>query len=128
MGAVDSFQLFEEVGGDREQVAAGKFEDFLFVAERGAHDLGLVAEFFVVIVDFGDRFDAGIFGGRVGGDAFVFLVPVEDAADERGDEGGFGFGAGDGLGKAEHQGHVAVDPLFFELLGGEQPLPRWRRA
>ena len=59
---------------------------------------------------------------------FIFFVPIEDAPHKRGDQGGFGLGAADGLGHAEEQGHVAMDPFFFELLGGCASLPRWRRA
>ena len=35
----------------------------------------------------------------------------------------FGFGGGDGLMHAEEEGHVAVDALFLEDLGGADTLP-----
>src|ERR1700733_1331546 len=53
----------------------------------------------------------------------ILLVPVENAAYERGDQGGFGFGGGDGLVDAEEEGHVAVNALFFEDLGRLDALP-----
>ena len=46
-----------------------------------------------------------------------------DAADERGDQGDAGLGAGDRLGEAEEQRHVAVDALVLEPLGRANALP-----
>lgn len=117
------FELFKEAGSDGEKVAAGKFGDFVFVAEGGAHNLGGVSKFFIVVVDLGDGDNAGVVMGGVRGYSFAFLVPVEDAADERGDEGGFGFCAGNGLGEAEKEGHIAMDPFFLKFLGGDDPFP-----
>ncbi len=67
--------------------------------------------------------DAGVVGTVVVAAGLVLLVPVEDAADEGRDEGSLGFGGGDGLVDAEEEGHVAVDALFFEDLGGLDALP-----
>ena len=53
----------------------------------------------------------------------VLLEPVPDAADEGRDEGNLCFGGGDGLVEAEEEGHVAVDALFFEDLGGLDAFP-----
>jgi hypothetical protein len=86
------FKLGKQLRGDGEQVAAGQLLDLADVAEAGAHDQGLVAEFLVVVVDLGDGLDAGIVGALVIL-AGVFLVPVEDAADEGRDEGNAGIGA-----------------------------------
>ena len=61
--------------------------------------------------------------GRIGLFAFAFFIPVEDAADKRGDQGRSDFGAADGLGEAEQQGHVAVDPFFFEDFRSFDPFP-----
>ena len=77
----------------------------------------------IVIVDSADRLDARVFSGCV-----VFLggsfVPIQDTADEGGDEEGAGFGAGDGLDFAEEEGEVAVDGVFgLQLLGGEDAFP-----
>ena len=115
-------ELFEEFGSDGEQIAAGELEDFATVAEARSHDLGLVAELFVVVVDLRDGDDAGVFLGRVLF-AGAFLVPVEDAADEGGDEGRFGFSAGNRLREAEEKSHVAMDLLSFEGFGGANPFP-----
>jgi len=102
-GFVGGLEFAEEAWGDGEEVAAGEFGDLAFVAEAGAHDLGGVAEVLVVVVDLGDGLDAGIFGGGVVL-AGAFFVPVEDAADEGGDEFDAAFGAGDGLGEGEEEG------------------------
>lgn len=52
------------------------------------------------------------------------LEPVEDTADEGGDEVGVGLGGTDGLGQGEHEGQVAVDAVVtLEDLGGLDTLP-----
>ena len=121
-GAFGGFELVEQLGRDGEQVAAGELGDLADVAEARAHDDGLVAEFLVVVVDGGDGLNAGVVGAVVVL-AGVLLVPVENASDEGRDEGGLGFGGGDGLVEAEEEGHVAVDALFLEDLGGLDALP-----
>src|ERR1039457_979237 len=76
----------------------------------------------VVGVDGVGGLDAGLV--RVGVIlAGVFLVPVEDAADEGRNEGDFCLSAGDGLVESEEKGHVAVDALFFEDFGCLDALP-----
>ena len=50
-------------------------------------------------------------------------MPVEDTADERGDELDLRFGAGDGLGEGEKEGEVAMDALFFKDFGGLDAFP-----
>ena len=120
--AFGGFELAEELGRDGEEVAAGELDDLAGVAEAGAHDDGLVAEVLVVVVNRGDGLDAGVVGAGVVL-AGVLLVPVEDAADEGGDEGDLGFGAGDGLVETEEEGHVAVDAFLLEDLGGLDAFP-----
>lgn len=81
---------------DGEVVAASELSNLTGAAERGAHDNGLVAKLLVVLVDALD-----------GGDARVLLLgvlllvvglePVENAADEGGDEVGAGLGGANGL-------------------------------
>jgi hypothetical protein len=121
VGAV--VELLKEVGGDGEVVAASELGDLTDVAEGGAHDNGLVAELLVVVEDLNDGLDTGVVGGVVlllG----VGLVPVEDTADEGRDEVGTGLGGGDGLGKGEHEGQVAVDAVLGgKLVGGLDTLP-----
>ena len=66
--------LLQQVGADRQQVAAGQLDDLVHLAEAGAHDLGLVAELLEVVVNPRDRRDARVL---VGGDvrhAAVLLV------------------------------------------------------
>lgn len=96
--------LVPETGGgggfktyrDGEVVASSELSNLTGAAERGAHDNGLVAKLLVVLVDALD-----------GGDARVLLLgvlllvvglePVEDAADEGGDEVGAGLGGANSL-------------------------------
>ena len=117
------FELAQQLRRDGEQVAAGELGDFADVAEAGAHDDGLVAEFLEVVVDARDRLHAGIVGALeiLAG---VLLVPVEDAADEGRDERDAGVGGGDGLMEAEEQRQVAVDAFLLQDLGGADAFPR----
>lgn len=78
----------------------------------------------VVLVDLGDRLHTGVLGAGVVAVRLVLLVPVEDAADERRDEGHLGLGARDGLLEAEQEGEVAVDALLLEGARGLDALPR----
>jgi hypothetical protein len=55
--------------------------------------------------------------------AGVFLVPVEDAADEGRNEGDAGLGRRDGLVQAEEQRQVAVDAFLLQDFGGADALP-----
>ena len=121
-GVGGGLEFAEETGGDGEQVAASEFGDLPFVAEAGAHDLGGVAEVLVVVVDLGDRLDAGVFGSGVVFAGALF-VPVEDAADEGGDQFDAAFSAGDGLGEGEEEGQVAVDAFFLEDFSGFDAFP-----
>lgn len=109
--------------GDGEVVAASELSDLTSVAERGTHDDGLVAVLLVVVEDGLDGGDTGVFLLGVvllGGG----LEPVEDAADEGGDEVGTGLGGADGLDGREHEGQVAVNAVVaLEDLGGLDALP-----
>ena len=90
------FQFAEQLRTDRKQIATGEFEDFAATAETGPHDFGRVSELLVIAVNLLHGQYAGVFRGSE-----VFpgpgFGPVEDAANERGDQGGLGFSAGDGL-------------------------------
>src|SRR5436190_3576515 len=120
--ALGLFHLLQEVGADREQVAAGEADDLVHLAKTGPHDLGLVTELLEVVVNPGDRRNARVFlGGDVA--APLLLVPVVDPADERRDQRHASLGAGHGLGKAEQKGQVAVNALALELLGGANTFP-----
>ena len=67
--------------------------------------------------------DARVVGRRDALEPLLLQVPVVDPADEGGDQGDAGLGAGDRLGEAEEQRQVAVDALFLEPLGGPDSLP-----
>lgn len=115
-------ELLEELGGNGEEVTAGKSLDLASVTERGTHDDGLVSVLLVVGVDAADGLDSWVGLGGVLLSS-VLLVPVEDTADEGGDEGDLGLGGSNSLGKAEEEGEVAVDTLLLEDLGGLDTLP-----
>lgn len=52
------------------------------------------------------------------------LEPVEDTADEGGDQESASLGGGDGLDQREHEGKVGVDAVVaLEDLGGLDTLP-----
>jgi hypothetical protein len=108
---------------DGQVVAASQLSDLASVAERGTHDDGLVAVLLVVVED---ALDAGntrvvLLGVLLLGGG---LVPVEDTADERGDEEGTGLSGSDGLDEGEHEGQVAVDAVVaLQNLGGLDTLP-----
>lgn len=109
--------------GDGQVVAASKLGDLASVAEGGTHDDGLVAKLLVVVEDALDRGHTGVglLGVLLLGGS---LVPVQDTADERGDEEGVGLGCGNSLGKREHESKVAVDLVVaLEDLGGLDTLP-----
>lgn len=109
---------------DGQVVATGQLGDLADVPERGAHDDGLVAELLVVVEDALHALDAGVLVRRV----LLLrrrLVPVEDTADEGGDEVRVGLGGGGGLDQREHEREVAVDAvLLLENLGCLDALPR----
>ncbi len=63
-----------------------------------------------------------VFGGRII-PACVFLVPVENPADERRNERDARFRACDGLMQAEEQRQIAVNALFFEHFAGANAFP-----
>jgi hypothetical protein len=77
----------------------------------------------VVVVDGLDGLDAGVLLGGVV--ALVSgLVPVEDAADEGGDQERAGLGGGDGLDQGEEEGQVAVDAVLgLQDVRGLDTLP-----
>jgi hypothetical protein len=77
----------------------------------------------VVVEDGLDGLDTGVLLGGVvalvGG-----LVPVENTADEGGDQEGTGLGGGDGLDEREEQGQVAVDAVLgLQDVSGLDTLP-----
>lgn len=104
-------EVLEQVGADGEVIAAGELGDLSDVAEGGAHDDRLVAVFLVVVEDLLDTVHAGVL---VRGEVLLqrCFVPVQNAADEGGDQVGAGFGAGDGLHEREHERQVAVDAVL----------------
>lgn len=108
---------------DGQVVAASKLGDLAGVAERGTHDDGLVAELLVVVEDALDGGDTGVLllGVLLLGGG---LEPVEDTANEGGDEVGVGLSGSNSLDEGEHEGQVAVDAVVtLQDLGGLDTLP-----
>src|SRR5215469_1273995 len=117
------FQLFEQLGTDREQIRSSEVHDLIHIAKAGPHHLRLIAEFFVVIVNACDGSDARILIRRNLGTAMLFLIPIVDAANEGRNQRYFGFGARDRLGEAEQKRQIAVDAFFLENLSCPNTLP-----
>ena len=115
-------EILEKVGADREQVATGEFRDLTDVSEAGAHHLRLVAELFVVVVDFLDGLDTGILRTDVffAGGGFVVIV---NATNERRDEARVGLRAGDGLWEREEERQIAIDAFFLADRSGLGTFP-----
>ena len=106
-------------------ISPDKKPEISHITERSAHDDGLVTVLLVVVEDFFDRLHTGVLIALVRFSGLVLLVPVEDAADERRDEGDAGFCAGDGLGETEEESEVTVDVMLaLELTSGLDSLPR----
>lgn len=117
-------ELLQQAGGDGQVIATSKLSDLANVAERSAHNNGVVAELLVVVVDALDGGNTGVLllGVVLLG---VSLEPVEDTADEGRNEEGTGLGGGNGLHQAEHERQVAVDAVVaLQDLGGLDTLPR----
>ena len=115
-------EILEKVGADRQQVATSEFRDLADVSEAGAHHLRLVAELFVVVVDFLDGLDTGILRADVffAGGGFVVIV---NAANEGRDEACIGLRAGDGLWEREEEREVAIDAFFLADRSGLGAFP-----
>ena len=105
-------QLLQQLGRNGQQIAARKLFNLTDVAEAGAHNLRLVSELLVVVVDLRNGVNPGILFRRVVL-ARIVLIPVQDATDERRDKRHLCFGAGNSLVQAEQQRQVAVNALFF---------------
>src|SRR4051812_34245013 len=81
--SVRFLQLIEKVWTDREQVAPGQPHDLIQVAEACAHNLRLVAEFLVVVVNACNGGDARILvRGDLRSTALLFM-PIVNSSDER---------------------------------------------
>mmetsp|Transcript_8978 Transcript_8978/g.21408 ORF Transcript_8978/g.21408 Transcript_8978/m.21408 type:complete len:458 (+) Transcript_8978:3388-4761(+) len=122
-------EFLDELRGDRQPVATGEFQDLVGVAEGRSHDDGVVPVFLVVVVDFRDANDPGVFrrGVKAGKGRvlrqFPRLVEIHDAPDKGRDQRRAGLGAGDRLGHAKNQRQVAGDALPLEDLRGPDSLP-----
>lgn len=104
--------------GNGKVIATSELSDFANASERSTHDNGVVAVLLVVVEN-----------GLHGLDTRVLfllvlllccgLEPVENAADEGGDEESTGLGGGDGLDLGEEESQVAVDlVVLLEDLDG----------
>ena len=95
------------------------------VTERGTHDDGLVSVLLVVVVDLADRLNTRILLILVGGSGLVFLVPVQNTANEGRDESDTSLGTSNSLAETEQESEVAVDPVVtLEFTGSLDTFPR----
>ena len=115
--------MIQQFGRDGEQIASGQFRDLVEVAETGPHHLGAVAEGLEVVEDAGHGDHTRIFRTRIGITTGFRLEPIENATDERGDQGDSCLRAGHGLTEAEQQSEVAVNAVFLKHLGSLDALP-----
>ena len=112
----------QQLRADGQQVAARQFQNLPLVPEAGPHDFGFMAERLVVAINLPHGFDTRVVGGRK--IPFLFrLMPVQNPADERGNEPGLRLRASDRLRQREQQRHVAVNGLLLQHLGGANPFP-----
>src|SRR5690606_7378702 len=89
-------------------------DQFACVTERSAHDYGLVTMLFVVRVDVTDRNHARVGFLSIFSTWVLGLVPVQDTADEWGNQEYASFSAGTSLTETEQQCQVTVDAFPFQ--------------
>lgn len=108
---------------DGQVVTASKLCDLTGVTERSTHDNGVVAVSLIVVENVLHALDAWVLlGGEISLQGI--LVPIQDSADEGGDQIGACLGSGDGLDEREHEGEVAVDAMLrLQDVGGLDTLP-----
>ena len=126
-GTLSACKLLEQFRTDRQQVAACQRQDLIGAAETGTHDLGRVAELLVIVIDLAHGTHAGIVFAAVRHGvpflASLLLVPIENAAHERGDQLRAGLGTSHCLRQREQQRHVAADVLALQDLGSADAFP-----
>ena len=108
---------------DCEIIASSQLRNLTNTTERRTHDDGLVSKLLVVVEDALHALDTGILIGGIGL-AGGGLVPVENAADEWGDEEGTCFSGSNSLNEREHESQIAVDAVLgLQDLGGFDAFP-----
>ena len=90
-------QLFEQLWTDGQEIATAQSSNLVDVAEGSAHDLGLVVELLVVLVDLGDALNSRILQEIELLDTLLGNKPIEDASDKWTDQGDTRFGASNSL-------------------------------
>lgn len=81
-------------------------------SERSTHNNSLVPKLLVVVEDLANGHDSWVLGLGIGLSGLGF-VPIQDTADEGGDEEDAGLGGSDGLYFGEEEGEVAVDAVLL---------------
>ncbi|KAI6752918.1 hypothetical protein HG531_005087 [Fusarium graminearum] len=120
---LDSEELRRSSSRDSQVVTASELGDLASVAERGAHDNGVVSELLVVVEDLLNRQDTRVllFGVLLLGRG---LEPVKDTADEGRNEVSTSLSSTNGLDEREHKSKVGVDAVVtLEDLGSLDTLP-----
>jgi hypothetical protein len=108
---------------DSEVITTRQLSDLTDASERSTHDDSRVIVFLVVVEDGLDGRNSRVLLLGVGLSG-LGLVPIEDTANEGGDEEGSTLGGGDGLHLREHERQVAVDLVVaLEDAGGLDALP-----
>jgi hypothetical protein len=108
---------------DGQVVTASKLGDLASVSERGTHNDSVVTKLLVVVEDLLDRLNTRVLllGVLLLGGG---LEPVEDTADEGGNEVSTGLSGTNGLDEREHEGKVGVDAVVtLEDLSSLNTLP-----
>src|SRR5262249_29258911 len=111
-------------GANGQQVTTREVNDLIHLAEARAHDLRLVIELLEVLVNPRDGRDSRILIDGNVPDPVLLPVPVINPPDEGRDQRHAGFRTGDGLGKAEEECQVAMNPFAFQLFRGPNAFPR----
>ena len=116
-------QLVQKLWGYRQLITAGERDDLASVPEARAHNYRLVSIRREVAEDAGDALHTGLIGWGALRHA-VGHVPIEDPADEGGNQRDPGLRACEGLGEREDQREVTRDALRLEGFRGLDALPR----
>lgn len=93
-------------------ITTSQLRNLTNISERSTHDNSVISMLLVVIEDILHTLDSWVLLTLVVLSG-LGLVPIEDTADEGGDEECTGLGGGDGLDLGEEEGQVAVDAVLF---------------
>mmetsp|Transcript_20753 Transcript_20753/g.45062 ORF Transcript_20753/g.45062 Transcript_20753/m.45062 type:complete len:390 (-) Transcript_20753:165-1334(-) len=119
-------ELIEKWWGNGQTVTSSQLSDFVGVTERSTHDNGIMAMFFVVVVDGSHRHYTRIFRSSISLHALRLLVPIHDTSNKGRDERASSFGTRDSLRNREDERQVASNTKLLQHFGSLNTLPRSR--